>query len=101
MQVHWRQFWAQNKPRKARVVGTYHKKVDFPHPPLVFCKSVFGFVQLIVPQCLKPILKRLGVFVYEVQKLLGHSSVKVTEVYSHLAASELHIAVNKISLTLN
>lgn len=39
-----------------------------------------------------------GVNIYEVQKLLGHSSVKVTEVYSHLAASELHNAVNKISL---
>jgi integrase len=42
-----------------------------------------------------------GVSIYEVQKLLGHSSVKVTEVYSHLAASELHNAVNKISLLLN
>jgi len=42
-----------------------------------------------------------GVSIYEVQKLLGHSSVKVTEVYSHLAASELHSAVNRISLPLN
>ncbi len=42
-----------------------------------------------------------GVSIYEVQKLLGHSSVKVTEVYSHLAASELHNAVNKISIPLN
>lgn len=39
-----------------------------------------------------------GVNIYEVQKLLGHSSVKVTEVYSHLAASELHSSVNKINL---
>jgi integrase len=42
-----------------------------------------------------------GVSIYEVQKLLGHSSVAVTEVYSHLAASELHRAVNKINLQLN
>lgn len=42
-----------------------------------------------------------GVNIYEVQKLLGHSSVKVTEVYSHLAASELYSAVNRISLPLN
>jgi site-specific recombinase XerD len=42
-----------------------------------------------------------GVPIYEVQKLLGHSSVKMTEVYSHLAASELHSAVNKINLALN
>jgi integrase/recombinase XerD len=39
-----------------------------------------------------------GVNIYEVQKLLGHSSVRVTEVYSHLAASELHSSVNKIRL---
>jgi integrase len=39
-----------------------------------------------------------GVNIYEVQKLLGHSSVKVTEVYSHLAASELHSSVNRIDI---
>ncbi|MFH0992290.1 MAG: site-specific integrase [bacterium] len=42
-----------------------------------------------------------GVPIYEVQKLLGHSSISVTQVYSHLAASELHSAVNKIDLNLN
>jgi site-specific recombinase XerD len=34
-----------------------------------------------------------GVSIYEVQKLLGHSNISVTQVYSHLAASELHGAV--------
>jgi integrase/recombinase XerC len=42
-----------------------------------------------------------GVSIYEVQKLLGHSNISVTQVYSHLAASELHSAVNKISVSLN
>jgi len=42
-----------------------------------------------------------GVSIYEVQKLLGHSSISVTQIYSHLAASELHGAVNKISIALN
>ncbi len=42
-----------------------------------------------------------GVSIYAVQKLLGHSSISVTQVYSHLAASELHGAVNKISVSLN
>lgn len=42
-----------------------------------------------------------GVSIYEVQKLLGHSSVKVTEIYSHLVASELHKSVNKILFNLN
>ena len=43
-------------------------------------------------------LVKEGVSIYEIQKLLGHSSVKVTEVYSHLAGSELHATVNRISL---
>jgi len=42
-----------------------------------------------------------GVNIYEVQKLLGHSSVKITEIYSHLLSSELHNAVNKIEVSLN
>ena len=42
-----------------------------------------------------------GVSIYEVQKLLGHSSISVTQIYSHLAASELHGAVNKIQVVLN
>ena len=42
-------------------------------------------------------LVKEGVSLYEVQKLLGHSSIAVTQVYSHLAASELHGAVNKLN----
>jgi integrase len=42
-----------------------------------------------------------GVSIYEVQKLLGHSSITVTQVYSHLAASQLEAAVSKISLPSN
>lgn len=42
-----------------------------------------------------------GVSIYEVQKLLGHSSISVTQVYSHLPASELHGAVNKIQVVMN
>jgi len=42
-----------------------------------------------------------GVSIYEVQKLLGHSSISVTQVYSHLEGSELHNAVNKISASLS
>jgi len=40
-----------------------------------------------------------GASIYEVQKLLGHSSIAVTQIYSHLAASELHSVVNRISLS--
>jgi integrase len=39
-----------------------------------------------------------SVGIYQVQKLLGHSNISVTEVYSHLATSELHQAVNSIEL---
>lgn len=46
-------------------------------------------------------LAQNGAGIYEVQKLMGHSSVAVTQVYSHLVPSELHSAVDKISLSLN
>jgi len=42
-----------------------------------------------------------GVSIYEVQKLLGHSSITVTQVYSHLASSELFSAVGKISINFD
>ena len=42
-----------------------------------------------------------GVSLYEVQKLLGHSNISVTQVYSHLQPEGLHATVNRISLTLN
>ncbi|MBA4312667.1 MAG: hypothetical protein C0417_08555 [Chlorobiaceae bacterium] len=42
-----------------------------------------------------------GVSLYEVQKLLGHSNISVTQVYSHLQPETLHSTVNKISLQLN
>ncbi len=43
-------------------------------------------------------LVKAGVSIYEVQKLLGHSSVTVTQVYSHLASDELHSAVARLQL---
>lgn len=46
-------------------------------------------------------LVQSGVGIYEVQKLMGHSSVAITQVYTHLAPSELHSAVDKITLSLN
>lgn len=42
---------------------------------------------------------RMGI--YEVQKLPGHSSAAVPQVYSHLAPSELHATVNRIDLSSN
>jgi integrase len=42
-----------------------------------------------------------GASLYEVQKLLGHSDSRTTQIYSHLVASELHNAVNRISLPLH
>lgn len=39
-----------------------------------------------------------SVSLYEVQKLLGHSSIKITEVYAHLAPNALHGCVEKIRL---
>jgi integrase len=42
-----------------------------------------------------------GVSIYEVQKLMGHSSISVTQAYAHLATSELHNAVNRITVCSN
>lgn len=42
-----------------------------------------------------------GVSIYDVQKLLGHSNIRVTEIYSHLAPEELHKSVNRIPFQLN
>lgn len=41
------------------------------------------------------------VSIYEIQKLLGHSDISVTQIYSHLVSSELHDAVNKISVPID
>lgn len=37
-----------------------------------------------------------GVSLYEVQRLLGHSNIAVTEIYAHLQPCQLHSAVNKL-----
>lgn len=42
-----------------------------------------------------------GVSLYEVQKLLGHSNISVTEIYSHLQPEQLHSTVNRIEVSLN
>ena len=42
-----------------------------------------------------------GVSLYEVQKLLGHSSILVTQVYSHLQPEQLHETVNRLKIGLN
>ena len=43
-------------------------------------------------------LVKAGVSIYEVQKLLGHSNVTITQVYSHLVSEELHSAVARLQL---
>jgi integrase len=42
-----------------------------------------------------------GVPIFEVQKLLGHTSITVTQIYAHLATSQLHSAVEKLEIHLN
>lgn len=43
------------------------------------------------------IMIKEGVSIYEVSKLLGHSSISVTEIYSHLDIDTLRVAVNKFN----
>ena len=38
-----------------------------------------------------------GVPLYAVSKLLGHSTIKTTEIYSHLSPQQLHVEVNRLS----
>ncbi|HXX63044.1 MAG TPA: tyrosine-type recombinase/integrase [Bacteroidota bacterium] len=45
-------------------------------------------------------LVQSGATLYEVQRLLGHSSPTVTEIYSHLQPEHLHGTVNKISVKM-
>jgi len=42
-----------------------------------------------------------GVSLFAIQKLLGHASGAVTQVYSHLQPSELHSVVARVEVPLN
>jgi integrase len=42
-----------------------------------------------------------GASLYEVQRLLGRSSAKVTEIYSHLQPEQMHETMNRISVSLD
>ena len=42
-------------------------------------------------------LVQKGVSIFEVSKLLGHSDIRVTEIYSHLRAEDLLNSVNKLN----
>ena len=42
-------------------------------------------------------LVQKGVSIYEVSKLLGHSSISVTEIYSHIRTDDLRTAVDRLN----
>lgn len=44
------------------------------------------------------LLVQRGISLYHVQKLLGHSSTRVTEIYAHLSGAELQPSVDKLSI---
>lgn len=44
------------------------------------------------------VLVKEGVSIYRVQRLLGHSSPRVTEIYAHLGTSELSGSVEKLAI---
>jgi len=62
------------------------------NPKLHFHSLRHGFCSVLVQR---------GVSLYEVQKLAGHSSPSVTQIYSHLQPEQLHNTVNKINFNLN
>ena len=47
------------------------------------------------------LIQQEGVSIYSIQKLLGHSNIRITEQYSHLQTETLHGTINKISLNMN
>jgi integrase len=47
------------------------------------------------------LLVQRGISLYHVQKLLGHSSPRVTEIYAHLGTSELSGSVEKLAIAGN
>jgi len=42
-----------------------------------------------------------GVSLFHVQKLLGHSNIAVTQIYSHLQPEQLHNSVNRLAILMN
>lgn len=38
-----------------------------------------------------------GISIYEIQKLVGHTSIAITQIYAHLATPQLHNAVERIA----
>ena len=47
------------------------------------------------------LLVQNGASLYEVQKLLGHSNPRVTQVYAHLLPMQMHDTVNRIKVPVN
>jgi integrase len=41
-------------------------------------------------------LAQKGTSIYEIQKLLGHSDIKTTQIYAHLLPNELHNTIGKL-----
>jgi integrase len=68
------------------------------------CRKALGysddphFVLHILRHTFASRLVQRGVDLYHVQKLLGHSSIKTTERYAHLAASNLKHAINVLNI---
>ena len=40
----------------------------------------------------------VGVSLYVVQNILGHSNISTTQIYSHLSQNTLHESVNKVTI---
>lgn len=88
-------------PKQFSLFKRYVREAKLSNPRFRFHSPKHTFASWLIQQ---------RVPIYELQKLLGHSSVKVTEAYSHLAASELnetvnpemlHLGVNKIRIDLS
>jgi site-specific recombinase XerD len=84
-------FTYQGKPIKQDFISKKFKKYVIKanlNPNLNFHSLRHTFASWLVQR---------GVSIYEVSKLLGHSDIKVTKIYSHLSAEDLRASVEKLN----
>ena len=78
--------WVTHKFKK------YVKELLPNNPDVHFHSLRATFATLLVMQ---------GTSLYEIQKQLGHSSIILTQTYSHLAPNDLHSTLNRITLQID